>query len=120
MRTKRISKLLVAVLAVLMVLSTLALPVFAESTIDMDRLAMTLTTSSAFESKDFSPNDVVRTLVNTIVGLIAVVGLLWGAYQFATSFSGDDPKERRNGISAMVASLVIGGLIITVINMILA
>lgn len=70
--------------------------------------------------KDFKGNDVVRTLVNTITGILAVSGIIVGGVQIFSGIIGQDPKQRNTGIVTIITSLTVGGVILTVINMILA
>lgn len=86
----------------------------------MNWLAMALTSQQqAFQFQNFDPNAVARVIVNTIVGLIVIVGVVFGAWQLGQGFTGDDPKEKRNGITAILAALVVGGLLVTVVNMVM-
>lgn len=78
------------------------------------------TSASQFQFADFNPNDIARVIISTIVGLMTVGGIVYGGIMLFLGFQGQDPKEKRDGVITMVASLVIGGLIITVTNMIIA
>lgn len=69
--------------------------------------------------KDFNGNDIVRTIVNAIVGLLALFGAVYGGWQLAQGLIGQDPKEKQQGILTLIGSLLIGGLILVIVNMML-
>ena len=86
----------------------------------MNRLAMALTSQQqAFQFQNFDPNAVARVIVNTLVGLIVIIGVVYGGWMLGQGFTSEDPKEKRTGIAAIMAALVVGGLVITVVNMVI-
>lgn len=85
------------------------------------RLIMALDTEvQEFQFQNFSPNAVAKVIVNTIVGLIVIVGVVYGGWMLGQGFTSEDPKEKRNGITAILSSLIVGGLVIAVVNMIIS
>lgn len=73
-----------------------------------------------FTFNDFNPNEVAKTIINSLVGLLSVAGIVVGGIFLFLGFMNEDPKEKRNGVIGMLASLIIGGLILTVTNTIIA
>ncbi len=69
--------------------------------------------------KAFDGNEIVRKLVNTITGILAVSGIIVGGVQIFSGIIGQDPKQRNTGIVTIITSLTVGGVILTIINMIL-
>ena len=107
---KRLKKITAVIAAVLVITAILALPAMAAST-SGDQVGL--------ELKEYNVNDIARVVINTIVGLLIVVGVVVGGWHFAQGFIGQDPKERSNGLMTMIGSGVIGALILVVVNMIL-
>ncbi len=68
----------------------------------------------------YDPNEIVKYLVNTIVAVLIVVGIVTGGWQLAQGFASQDPKEKTTGATLIIGSLVIGGAIIAVVNMVIA
>lgn len=86
----------------------------------MNRLAMALTSQQqAFQFQNFDPNAVARVIVNTLVGLIVIVGVVYGGWMLGQGFTSEDPKEKRTGITAILSALIVGGLVIAVVNMVI-
>ena len=73
-----------------------------------------------FTFNDFNPNEVAKIIINSLVGLLSVAGIVVGGIFLFLGFMNEDPKEKRNGVIGMLASLIIGGLILTVTNTIIA
>lgn len=69
-----------------------------------------------FTFNNFSPNEVAKTVINSLVGLLSVSGIVVGGIFLFLGFMNEDPKEKRNGVIGMLAALVLGGLILTVTN----
>lgn len=69
--------------------------------------------------KDFDGNAIVRTIINSIIGIVAVAGIVIGGLQIFSGTVGQDPKQRNTGIVTAIISLSIGGIILTIVNMIL-
>ncbi len=108
--TKKIIKTSIALVMVLMLCSATAVPAFAA----------TASTPSIFNGT-FDPGNVIKTIINWIVGILALAGVIVGAVQIVLGgFINDDPKQRNTGIITLLISLAVGVLILTVTNMILA
>ena len=63
---------------------------------------------------------IARYLVNGFLGMLTLVGLIYGAYLFIMGQIGDDPKEKRNGMIALFSVLVMSGVVLTIVNMLLS
>lgn len=72
-----------------------------------------------FEFNDYVPNDIVRVIINCLTGLIIVVGVAYGGYTMAMGFISEEPREKRNGLTAILSSIVIGSLILIIVNMVI-
>lgn len=75
---------------------------------------------SGIQFQNFDPNAIAKTITNGLMGLAVVAGLIYGGWTFAQGIISDDPKEKKTGVTAMIGSLVVGGLVIVVVNMVLA
>lgn len=84
------------------------------------RMLTKLADIAEFQFNSFNPNDIAKQIITTLVGLFTVGVFLYGAIHLYMGFSNQDPKDKRDGIIAMLASLVLGGLVITVTNTIIA
>lgn len=67
----------------------------------------------------FNPKGVAQDLVNAFIGMLVLVGVIYGAYQFIMGQIGDDPKEKRNGLIAFFGVLIMGGAVLVIVNTIL-
>ncbi len=83
------------------------------------RMVLEVSEQQQFQFQNFDPNAIARLIVNTLVGLIVIVGVVYGGWMLGQGFTSEDPKEKRNGITAILSSLVVGGLIIAVVNMVI-
>lgn len=70
--------------------------------------------------QNYDGNTIVRTIVNALVGVMTMAGVVYGGFQLFMGFNSDDSKEKRTGIIAIISSFAVGGLIIAVVNMMLA
>lgn len=70
--------------------------------------------------QDYDANSIVRMIVNTVVGVLTLVGLIYGGWSLWQGFMSQDPKEKQQGFMVLIGSLVIGGFIVTLVNLILA
>ena len=68
---------------------------------------------------DFDANEAVRAVFNWLIGIIAIIGAGVGGYHIVMGHINADPKERNGGIIAVVLCLAVGGLILTILNMVL-
>ena len=57
-------------------------------------------------------NQVVEIVFNGIVSVIAIVGLLYGAWSLFEGFTGDQPESKRRGFFVIVATVAIVGMIL--------
>ncbi len=72
-----------------------------------------------FVFKNYNPNEIARTIVNSLMAIVTVAGLVYGGWHLAVGIWEKDGNEKKTGIIAMLGSLVIGGLVITVVNLII-
>lgn len=107
---KRIFAFIIAIAALSCILSLTA---FASG-------GTTATGNPGIVLQNYDANAIVRVIVNTLVGVLVLAGVVYGGFQIIMGFNSDDPKEKRTGIIAVLASLSVGGLIIAVVNMIIA
>lgn len=70
--------------------------------------------------KDFNTNEIVRTIVSFFGGIICVVGVVAGVIFIFMGKMTNDQKQFSQGIMTIVIALGCGGLLLAVINMILA
>ncbi len=106
---KRIASVL---FTVVLLAAAAALPISAETTAAVDYPTINV-------NPNYSPNAIIRTIANTIVTLIAIAGVVYGGWTLAQGLIGHDPKEKRDGILTLFGALILGGLILTVLNLIL-
>lgn len=68
---------------------------------------------------NFDANQTIRTVFNWLIGVLAIVGAGVGGYHIVMGQVNQDPKERSGGIITVIISLAVGGLMLTIINMVL-
>ena len=110
MKNNKIFKALTFIAIAVMLFATLALPVFADETTSSPQIQI---------NPDFDANKTLRAVFNWLIGILAVAGAGVGGYHIVMGQINQDPKERSGGIITVIISLAVGGLILTIINMVL-
>ena len=105
---KTISFILVSVVALLLVTS---IPAFAAT--DAPQIEVQL-------NPNFDANNTIRTIFNWLIGILAIVGVGIGGFHIVMGQINQDTKERNGGIITLIISLAVGGLMLLLLNMILA
>lgn len=109
MKNNKIFKVLTFIAIAVTLFAMFALPICAETT----------SSPQIQINPDFNANTLLRVIVNFVVGILALLGALFGGWKLVMGQINDDPKERNGGIIVLVLCLVAGGLILTVLNMVL-
>lgn len=107
MKKNKIFKALTFIAIAVMLFATLAIPAFADETTSSPQIQI---------NPDFNPNTLLRIIVNFVVGILALLGALFGGWKLVMGQINDDPKERNGGIIVLVLCLVAGALILVVFN----
>ena len=107
MKNNKIFKVLTFIAIAVMLFATLAIPAFADETTSSPQIQI---------NPDFNPNTLLRIIVNFVVGILALLGALFGGWKLVMGQINDDPKERNGGIIVLVLCLVAGALILVVFN----
>lgn len=68
---------------------------------------------------NFDANAMLRAIVNVFSVAIIISGVIYGLYMIAQSVSEESPSRKRQGIEVIIFSLVIGGGLITFLNMVI-
>ena len=109
MKKHRIIKALSTLAIALMLLSLVAFPVCAETT-NSPQIQI---------NPDFDANSTIRAVFNWIIGIVAIIGAGVGGFHIVMGQMNQDPKERNGGIITVIISLAVGGLMLTILNMVL-
>lgn len=109
MKKHRIIKALSTLAIALMLLSLVALPICAE----------TANSPQIQINPDFDANSTIRAVFNWIIGIVAIIGAGVGGFHIVMGQTNQDPKERNGGIITVIISLAVGGLMLTILNMVL-
>ena len=104
-------KALTFIAIAIMLIAALALPAFAEETTASPQIQI---------NPNFDANQTIRAVFNWLIGILAIAGAGVGGYYIVMGQINQDPKERSGGIITVVTSLAVGGLMLTIINMVLA
>lgn len=108
MKRNKIIKVLSFAAVAILLLTMFALPISAEETaVQSPQIQI---------NPDFNPNTLLRVIVNFVVGILALLGALFGGWKLVMGQINDDPKERNGGIIVLVLCLVAGALILVVFN----
>ena len=110
MKNNKIFKVLTFIAIAVMLFATLALPVFADETTSSPQIQI---------NPDFDANKTIRAVFNWLIGILAVAGAGVGGYHIVMGQINQDPKERNGGIVTVIIALAVGGLMLTIINMVL-
>ena len=110
MKKNKIFKVFTFIAIAVMLFATLALPVFADETTSSPQIQI---------NPDFDANKTIRAVFNWLIGILAVAGAGVGGYHIVMGQINQDPKERSGGIITVIISLAVGGLMLTIINMVL-
>lgn len=106
----KIFKALTFIAVAVMLLAMFALPVCAEETTSSPQIQI---------NPNFDANQTIRAVFNWLIGILAVAGAGVGGYHIVMGQINQDPKERSGGIITVIISLAVGGLMLTIINMVL-
>lgn len=110
MKKNKIFKALTFIAIAVMLLAMFALPICAEDTTSSPQIQI---------NPDFDANKTLRAVFNWLIGILAVAGAGVGGYHIVMGQINQDPKERSGGIITVIISLAVGGLMLTIINMVL-
>lgn len=110
MKNNKIFKALTFIAIAIMLFATLALPAFAEETTASPQIQI---------NPNFDANQTIRAVFNWLIGILAVAGAGVGGYHIVMGQINQDPKERNGGLVTVIICLAVGGLMLTIINMVL-
>lgn len=110
MKNNKIFKALTFIAIAVMLFAMFALPICAEETTSSPQIQI---------NPDFDANATIRAVFNWLIGILAVAGAGVGGYHIVMGQINQDPKERSGGIITVIISLAVGGLMLTIINMVL-
>lgn len=110
MKKNKIFKALTFIAIAVMLLAMFALPICAEDTTSSPQIQI---------NPDFDANQTIRSVFSWLIGILAVAGAGVGGYHIVMGQINQDPKERSGGIITVIISLAVGGLMLTIINMVL-
>ena len=110
MKNNKIFKALTFIAVAVMLIAMFALPVCAEETTSSPQIQI---------NPNFDANQTIRAVFNWLIGILAVAGAGVGGYHIVMGQINQDPKERSGGIITVIISLAVGGLMLTIINMVL-
>ena len=109
MKKSKIFKAL-SIIAIAVILFAFSIPVGAEETTSSPQIQI---------NPNFNANQTIRAVFNWLIGIIAVIGAGVGGYHIVMGHINQDPKERNGGIVTVLMCLAVGGLMLTIINMVL-
>lgn len=110
MKKNKIFKALTFIAIAVMLLAMFALPICAEDTTSSPQIQI---------NPDFDANQTIRSVFSWLIGILAVAGAGVGGFHIVMGQINQDPKERSGGILTVIISLAVGGLMLTIINMVL-
>ena len=110
MKKNKIFKALTFIAIAVMLFAMFALPICAEETTSSPQIQI---------NPDFDANQTIRAVFNWTVGILAIIGALVGGFHIIVGQSNQDPKERTGGFLTLIISLAAGGLMLTILNMVL-
>lgn len=108
MKKTKILKIITTTVLCLVLFLTLALPICAATGNPQIQI-----------NPDFDANKTIRAVFNWLIGIIAVIGAGVGGYHIVMGHINSDPKERNGGIVTVLIALAVGGLMLTIVNMVL-
>lgn len=110
MKKNKIFKALTFIAIAVMLLAMFALPICAEDTTSSPQIQI---------NPNFDANQTIRSVFSWLIGILAVAGAGVGGFHIVMGQINQDPKERSGGILTVIISLAVGGLMLTIINMVL-
>ena len=110
MKKNKIFKALTFIAIAVMLLAMFALPICAEDTTSSPQIQI---------NPDFDANQTIRSVFSWLIGILAVAGAGVGGFHIVMGQINQEPKERSGGILTVIISLAVGGLMLTIINMVL-
>ena len=110
MKNNKIFKALTFIAIAVMLFAMFALPICAEDTTSSPQIQI---------NPDFDANQTIRSVFSWLIGILAVAGAGVGGFHIVMGQINQDPKERSGGILTVIISLAVGGLMLTIINMVL-
>lgn len=110
MKKNKIFKALTFIAIAVMLFAMFALPICAEDTTSSPQIQI---------NPDFDANQTIRSVFSWLIGILAVAGAGVGGFHIVMGQINQDPKERSGGILTVIISLAVGGLMLTIINMVL-
>ena len=110
MKKNKIFKALTFIAIAVMLLAMFALPICAEDTTSSPQIQI---------NPNFDANQTIRSVFSWLIGILAQAGAGVGGFHIVMGQINQDPKERSGGILTVIISLAVGGLMLTIINMVL-
>ena len=110
MKKNKIFKALTFIAIAVMLFAMFALPICAEDTTSSPQIQI---------NPNFDANQTIRSVFSWLIGILAVAGAGVGGFHIVMGQINQDPKERSGGILTVIISLAVGGLMLTIINMVL-
>ena len=110
MKKNKIFKALTFIAIAVMLFAMFALPICAEDTTSSPQIQI---------NPNFDANQTIRTVFNWLISILAIAGAGVGGYHMIVGNANQDPKERSGGFMTIIFSLAVGGLMLTIINMVL-
>ena len=110
MKKNKIFKALTFIAIAVMLFAMFALPICAEDTTSSPQIQI---------NPDFDANQTIRSVFSWLIGILAGAGAGVGGFHIVMGQINQDPKERSGGILTVIISLAVGGLMLTIINMVL-
>ena len=110
MKKNNIFKALTFIAVAVMLLAMFALPICAEETTSSPQIQI---------NPDFDANKTIRTIFNWLVSIIALIVIGVGGFNFVIGHTNNEPTQRNQGLITILVGLAAGGLILTVLNMVL-
>lgn len=99
-----------SIITIAIILFAFSIPVGAEEPTSSPQIQI---------NPSFDANQTIRAVFNWLIGIIAVIGAGVGGYHIVMGHIHQDPKERNGGIVTVLMCLAVGGLMLTIINMVL-
>lgn len=109
MKKNKIFKALTFIAIAVMLFAMFALPICAETT----------SSPQIQINPDFDANKTIRAIFNWLVSIIALIVIGVGGFNFVIGHTNNEPTQRNQGLITMLVGLAAGGLILTVLNMVL-
>ena len=110
MKKNKIFKALTFIAIAVMLLAMFALPICADETTSSPQIQI---------NPEFDANKTIRAIFNWLVSIIALIVIGVGGFNFVIGHTNNEPTQRNQGLITILVGLAAGGLILTVLNMVL-